>query len=96
MVGWMDGRDIKWIRVNALRGVCRCSLPDPSSIFALLFTTNTQTNTRTHTHTHTHTHKQIDYKKTALRDSVELMERTLLEPMALALKRRLRAERESE
>ena len=35
-------------------------------------------------------------KKTELRKSVELMEKTLLEPMALALKRRLRAERESE
>lgn len=36
-----------------------------------------------------------DYKKTELRKSVELMEKTLLEPMALALKRRLRAERDS-
>lgn len=40
--------------------------------------------------------KPADYKKTELRKSVELMEKTLLEPMALALKRRLRAERESE
>ena len=40
--------------------------------------------------------KPADYKKTELRKSIELMEKTLLEPMALALKRRLRAERESE
>ena len=37
-----------------------------------------------------------DYKKTDLRKSVELMEKTLLDPLALAHRRKLRAERERE